>query len=231
MKVMFQSKKKYNLLKKKHQVNLYLFYSIDNNSTNKDESHIINEEITLPGIIPQDNMLSQQQEDICLPTNQNSQLIPLHAKQRLVRILDRKLQQANEFTTNQNSQQTVVLPINQNSQQTVVIANPNPNSQPLQLAPTQPPPPLQSQSQSQSLFTQPTPTTNTPSSPHYDELDELRNKLKALQDQQHNEIEHIFYCSRTHSQLSRVVEELKRSNFLMNRHGDLSLFLLLSVSL
>ena len=86
MKVMFQSKKKYNLLKKKHQVNLYLFYSIDNNSTNKDESHIINEEITLPGIIPQDNMLSQQQEDICLPTNQNSQLIPLHAKQRLVRI-------------------------------------------------------------------------------------------------------------------------------------------------
>jgi len=54
------------------------------------------------------------------------------------------------------------------------------------------------------------------------DIDQLREKLEKLNETLDKRVHHIFYCSRTHAQLDQVVQELKRSNFLMERHGSIS---------
>lgn len=54
------------------------------------------------------------------------------------------------------------------------------------------------------------------------DVNQLREKLEKLSETLDKRVHHIFYCSRTHSQLDQVVQELKRSNFLMERHGSIS---------
>ena len=54
------------------------------------------------------------------------------------------------------------------------------------------------------------------------DINQLREKLEKLNETLDKRVHHIFYCSRTHAQLDQVVQELKRSNFLMERHGNIS---------
>lgn len=53
-----------------------------------------------------------------------------------------------------------------------------------------------------------------------EEVEKLRSKLEALNEKLNGGIHHVYYSSRTHSQLTQVINELRRSNFLMFRHGS-----------
>ena len=56
-----------------------------------------------------------------------------------------------------------------------------------------------------------------------EELNQLRDRLEEL-NAESSVTNHIFYCSRTHAQINQVVGELKRNNFLMQRHGEIGMF-------
>ena len=64
-----------------------------------------------------------------------------------------------------------------------------------------------------SVASAPTPSTAK-------EVELLREKLAALNEKLNSGVHHVYYSSRTHSQLSQVINELRRNNFLMFRHGE-----------
>lgn len=59
------------------------------------------------------------------------------------------------------------------------------------------------------------------------EIKALRQKLQSMQDDYYNHVEHIFYTSRTHMQLTQVIKELKENSYLMKRHDDLGIIWIL----
>ena len=56
------------------------------------------------------------------------------------------------------------------------------------------------------------------------EVEALRKKLNDMHNERQNMVEHIFYTSRTHSQLTQVINELNTNQYLMVRHGELRMF-------
>lgn len=62
------------------------------------------------------------------------------------------------------------------------------------------------------------PTPEATQSSDYEAIDKLREKLRTLNNSLTKQTHHIYYCSRTHSQLDQAIQELKRSNFLMYTH-------------
>lgn len=59
------------------------------------------------------------------------------------------------------------------------------------------------------------------------EIKALRQKLQSMQDAYYNHVEHIFYTSRTHMQLTQVIKELKENSYLMKRHDELGMIYIL----